>query len=114
MYIKNVHIQCRNLLFLLNVHRHVHFANNQQFVTETEASRKTCSSKYPTTEKQITVRDENLNFDLQKGSSTTTSMLSSRTPSFVGPSTELNFVHEAGLPKHITGLKHLQSSAQLN
>ncbi len=34
-------------MFLLNVHRLVHFANNQQFLTETEASRKTCSSKYP-------------------------------------------------------------------
>ena len=58
-----------------------------------------------TNEKPITVRDENLNIDLHKGSSTTSSMLSSRTPSFVGPSTALNFVHEAGLPKHITGVE---------
>jgi hypothetical protein len=55
-------------------------------------------------EKSITVRDENLNLVLQ-GSSTASSMPSSRTPSFMGQSSELNLVHEAGLPKHITGVE---------
>ena len=57
-----------------------------------------------TNEKPITVRDENLNLVLQ-GSSTASSMPSSRTPSFMGQSSELNLVHEAGLPKHITGVE---------
>jgi hypothetical protein len=108
---KNVHIQCRNLLFLLNVHRHVHSANNEQFLTVTEASQKTCPSKHQlteilhiTNEKPITVRDENLHYNLQ-GSSTASSLSSSRTPSFVGRSTALNLVHETGLPQHIPGME---------
>jgi hypothetical protein len=107
----------RNTQTCINVHRHVHSANNQQFVTVTEASRKTCITQlgtlsghqltellHITNEKPITARDENLNLVLQ-GSSTASSMSSSRTPSFVGQSRELNLIHEAGMLNHITGVE---------
>ena len=50
------------------------------------------------------MRDENLHFN-QQGSSTASSLSSSRTPSFVGRSTALDLVHEAGLPNHIPGVE---------
>ena len=108
MYIYNVEIYCSFLMYIVMcILLTINNLLPKQKQVEKHVLRNTQLTEllHITNEKPITVRDENLNIDLHKGCSTTSSLLSPRTLSFVGPSTALNFVHEAGLPKHITGVE---------